>query len=236
MKKLLIATAVAASMATGAQAAVYNVSSNITGLNLYAFGDVELMSAEAPGYYTGLAFGGTATDADDNGTIDSSDLTLVGEVGFTAAGLNVRLTFDLNSGNYVVGSGVNFTGGTITVDVHTGEDWAPFSVVDASETNLPFFANQPGHWSDEYPAQTTAGLLLAPGLNLLPGLWDGVPGSAGFDNAVSALSLLGATAGMYIDGTVTLSEVSEVPVPGAAWLMGSALVGLAGAARKRKNA
>lgn len=233
MKKLLIATAVAASMATGAQAAVYNVTSNITGLNLYAFGNQDLMTAEAPGYFTGLAFGGTATDADDNGSIDSSALTLGGEVGFTAAGLNIRLTFNLNNGGYTPGSGVTFAGGTVQVDVQTTNGYVPYSTIDASTTNLPFLAGQPGHWADTYPAQTTAGLLLAPGTSALPGLWDGVAESAGFNNAVSALTLLGTTSGMFMDGTIT---VAPVPVPGAAWLFGSAVIGLAGAARKRKTA
>lgn len=238
MKKLLIATAVAASLATGAHAAVYDVSSNITGLNLYAFGNTDLMTAEAPGYFTGLQFGGTATDADDNGSIDSSAVTLVGEVGFTAAGQQIRLTFNLSNGTYTVGQGVNFTGGTVQVDVNTATSgWIPFSTVDAATTNLPFLAGQPGHWADEHPEQTTAGLLLAPGTTNLPGLWDGVVGSAGFNNAVSSLILLGTSSGMYMDGTVTLTAqpvTPEVPVPAAAWMFGSAVVGLAGAARKRK--
>jgi hypothetical protein len=36
--------------------------------------------------------------------------------------------------------------------------------------------------------------------------------------------------------TFTFTEVSEVPVPAAAWLMGSGLVGLVGVARRRKQA
>lgn len=237
MKKLLIATAVAASLATGAQAATsYNVTSNITGLGLWAFGNTDLLTAEAPGYFTGLAFGGTATDTDDNGSIDTSAVTLVGEVGFTAAGLPIRLTFNLSNGGYTPGSGVTFAGGTVQVDIATTNGYLPYSTIDASTTNLPFLAGQPGHWSDLYPAQTTAGLLLAPGVSALPGLWDGVAESATFNNAAAALTLLGTSSGMYLDGTVTLTATPEVPVPAAAWLFGSAMLGLAGVSRKRKAA
>lgn len=42
-----------------------------------------------------------------------------------------------------------------------------------------------------------------------------------------------ADSGVYYDN-ITFGEPSEVPVPAAAWMFGSALLGLAGAARKRK--
>jgi opacity protein-like surface antigen len=231
MKKLLIATAVAATMATGAQAAkVYDVTSDITAVGLY-LGDLDLMSAEAPGYITNFQFGGTATDDDDNGTIDSSALTLTGIQGFTVNALPIRLTYNLSNGGYVAGSGVTFTGGNILIEVQTTEGYVPYGTIDASVTHLPFLANQPGHWSDQYPAQTTAGLLLAPGVNNLPGLWDQVAESGSFNNGVAALTLLGQSSGMFLQGTVSL-----VPVPGAAWLFGSAVIGLVGASRKRKTA
>lgn len=220
-------------MATGAHAATYNVSSNITAVGLY-LADSDLMTAEAPGYISGFGFGGTATDADNNGSIDSAALTLTGEQGFTANGLQIRLTYNLSNGNYAAGSGVTFTGGTIQIDVNTPTyGYVPYSTIDASVTNLPFLANQPGHWSAQYPSQTTAGLLLAPGTTNLPGLWDQVANSATFNNGVSALTLLGQTSGMFLQGTMTLAA-PEVPVPAAAWLFGSGLIGLAGAARKRK--
>lgn len=246
MKKLLIATAIAASMATGAHAATtYAITSNITGLGLFAFGNTNLLTSEPGGYYSGIVLGGTAVDVDDNGSIDTSAVTLAGEVGFVAAGLPIRLTFGLNSGAYTVGSGVTFSGGTVNVEAYvesyTDEEngyvdytgYIPYSLINAAETPLPFLAGQPGHWVDLYPSQTSAGLLLAPGVNVLPGLWDGVPESAGFNNAVASLVLLGTASGMFLDGTVTLTEV---PVPGAAWLFGSAMLGLAGASRKRKAA
>jgi len=216
-------------MATGAQAAVYNVSSNITAVGLY-LQDIDLMTSEAPGYITDFKFGGTATDADDNGSIDSSSLTLTGVQGFTVNSLPIRLTYNLSSGGYVAGTGVTFTGGDILIEVLTTEGYTPYGTIDASTTNLPFVANAAGHWADVYPGQTTAGLLLAPGTNPFPGLWDQIPNSGTFNNGVAALTLLGQSSGMFLQGDITLA----VPVPGAAWLFGSAVLGLAGASRKRK--
>lgn len=46
----------------------------------------------------------------------------------------------------------------------------------------------------------------------------------------------GAVTAVYIHGLQDAKPVSEVPVPAAAWLMGSALVGLAGVARRARNA
>lgn len=233
MKKLLIATAVAATMATGAHAATYDVSSNITAVGLY-LGDIDLMSAEAPGFISNFAFGGTAEDANNDGIIDSANLTLTGQQGFTVNALPIRLTYNLSSGNYVAGSGVTFTGGDILIETYfETSGYVYYGRVDAATTNLPFLANQPGHWSASYPNQTTAGLLLTPGLNTpLPGLWDLIPESGSFNNGVSALTLLGQNAGLFLQGDISLA----VPVPGAAWLFGSAVLGLAGASRKRKTA
>jgi hypothetical protein len=232
MKKLLIATAVAATMATGAQAAtLYNVSSDITAVGLY-LGDIDLMTAE-PGSFQAIQFGGTALDTDDNGSIDSASLTLTGEHRFVVNQLPIRLTYSLDSGGYVPGTGVTFIGGGILIEVETTDGYIPYGTIDAATTNLPFVANVPGHWAATYPNQTTTGLQLAPGTTALPGLWDQIAESSSFNNGVSALFLLEQNAGMFLEGTITLTPV---PVPAAAWLFGSAVLGLAGASRKRKAA
>lgn len=239
MKKLLLATAIAASAATGAHAATtYDVSSNITGMQLW-LGQTELLTAEPGGYFTGVQFSGTATSSNDNGIIDSANISMTGVTGFTAAGLPIKLTFNIGNGNYTPGSGTTFSSGTIQVDAYsdvnygTGNppdyQWAPFSTIDASTTNLPFLAGQVGHLG----TNSTAGLLLAPGTHALPGLWDGQIPGVGINNAVSSLTLLSNTSGMFLDGTITLTP--QVPVPAAAWLFGSAMVGLVGVGRKRKT-
>jgi len=244
MKKLLLATAIAASVATGAHAATtYDVSSNITGLQLW-LGSNNLLTAEPGGYFSGVQFGGTAYDANDDGIIDNSNVTMTGEVGFTAAGKPIKLTFNLSGGNYAAGSGTTFSSGNVDVQLYTnlntGYDpanddfeWIPFSTIDASTTNLPFLAGQVGHLG----TNSTAGLQLAPGTHALPGLWDGQDPGVGIDNAVAALTLLGNSSGMFLDGSTTLTAQAApaVPVPAAAWLFGSAMAGLVGVGRKRKT-
>jgi hypothetical protein len=66
------------------------------------------------------------------------------------------------------------------------------------------------------------------GYGNLSGLWNGgffnLPG--GWDTAASSnLQSLGNTAGLWLEGSIS---PSAVPVPAAAWLFGSALIGLVG--------
>lgn len=60
----------------------------------------------------------------------------------------------------------------------------------------------------------------------------------GFGNATGtqgAVNNLGKVSLNLVNGTVVFAAAPEVPVPGAAWLMGSALVALAGVGRSRKQ-
>jgi hypothetical protein len=245
MKKLLlgsmIGAALAATLPIGANAAsTAGVYSNITNIQLWLL-TTNLMTAEAPGSFSGLQFGGTAYDLNDDGYIDSADLTLTGLINFTANDLDMRLTLNLANGGYEPGSGITFTGGNVQIDIQTTEGWIPYPAIDASTTNLGFLANQPGHLADIFPGQTTAGIVR----DALPGLWDGAIGGAGYNRAVASFVLFGQTAGFYMQGTIgagfpneegpgsMLFGPAEVPVPGAVWLFGSALAGLAGAGRLR---
>jgi len=131
MKKSLLATTLIACMATGASASTtYNVTSNITGVQLW-LSTTNLISVEYDGSFTGFAITGTATDEDDNGSIDSSNLTLAGAVFFTGGDLPpANLNFDFTDGHYAAGSGVTFTAGGIAGFIFGSED-------DAEDTPLP---------------------------------------------------------------------------------------------------
>lgn len=242
MKKLLLASIIGSTLATtlvtNASAATSMVSSNITNIQLWV-GEAELLTEEAPGYFSNLAFGGTAQDLDNNGYVDSANLTFSGLVGFTINALNIRLDFDLNNGGFVPGSGITFQGGWVVVNIQTTSGWVPYGSIDASADNLGFLADQPGHMTWDFPDQTTAGIVR----DMLPGLWDGNVGSASFDRAAGSFTLLGQRIGFFMEGSIAATDPEgvpsmlfgppEVPVPAAAWLFGSALAGLAGVRRLR---
>ena len=113
----------------------------------------------------------------------------------------------------------------------------PADLADLSQTPLNFTK---GSVVNAAPAFVNPGFVIDQG-----GALDGSPiviGMPGFDtgfglgeNAVGELNLFGFSADTYMGGTLTM-EVAAVPVPAAAWLFGSAIVGLAGIGRKRKAA
>ena len=241
MKKLAIAAAVAAAaLSLQSNAAQYNVSSNITGTQLFLSFQDAMTGANAS---FDLAIGGTMDiDLDGMGgyTVNSSNLTYTGNQVFNA-GPNVRLTYDLGSGSYQNGVGVTFTSGSIVIENDTGAGWEYYNTVDVAVNNIKFTNDGNGHLGAGAGNQGRAGLILENGtLNgdgsidiALPGLWDGQFFGVGFNSAASAVTLFGNSAGVWLEGTV---NASAVPVPAAAWLFGSALMGLAGVARRRKAA
>lgn len=249
MKKLLLVSAVSAALATTFAAdvsasTVAQVHSDVTGLQLWA-GTDNLLALQPPGYFSNFAFSGFATDVDGDGYIDSANMNLDGIVGFSVNGYNVRLNFGLTDGGYAQGAGITFRGGGIEVNIQTTEGWVSYSSIDATYDNLYFLANQPGHMAGYGLGQTTAGIVR----DKLPGLWNGVEGGPGFNRGASVFALLGQWVGLYLQGDLKAeyfpypeSEAPsylrfgppEVPLPGAVWLFGSALAGLAGVRRLRR--
>jgi hypothetical protein len=230
MKKILLAGMVAAACSGAANAITYEVSSNITGVQWW-LQNIELLTFEPGGHFSNIRFSGTATDVDGDGVIDSSQLSMSGELGFVANGLPLEETFALNDGHYVAGVGTTFTSGYIINDIWDGEGWQTYDSYDAYLENLGMVVGAPGHYIDSPGAgtHTTAGLLLAPGTTALPGLWDGIVGSGSYNNGITTFWFLGQNIGMFLQGTVTLTPV---PVPAGIWLFGSGLLGLAGMSRK----
>jgi hypothetical protein len=204
MKQLLIATAIAATVATGAQAQQkYEISSHITATQLW-LGGTDLVALPT-GFSNNLEFGGFAYDDGVNPL--SSQVTFHGSATFDAGGGMgpvIRLTFELSKGGNTVGGpnpGVTFTGGEIQIDYFAGAGWLPYATVDAATTAIPFKANLTGHLG----TNVTTGLILNPAAVTvsLPGLYDGTPATEDF--AVSAISLFSTQAGLFMKGTFTMT-------------------------------
>lgn len=221
MTKLALAAAVATTVSAGANAVA--VGSTITGVQM-ALGTTDLLAS--PGSVNFLNIGGDTV----------TGLTMTADMTAFTAGTYVYIDMQLTDG---IRQGVNgaggtiFTGGAIYISTSTdgGVTVNPFDTVDASVTNIPFLAGVNGHIAPA-PTQTTAGLVIDDaGYGTMPGLWDLVFFGSGFNNAAGALSLFGNQAGIFLEG-----EVYALPVPAAAWLFGSSLLGLAGIGRKRKAA
>jgi hypothetical protein len=213
MKKLAIAATLAATMSAGAQAATtYNVTSNITNMGLFQT-VADLIASEmnyddgtghTHGYFENLEYGGTVTDTDDDGNIDNGGaVTLDGIAAFpVGTARDVRLTFDMDGAYQTSPKGVKFTGGSIIVEINDGGGYVPFDVINLSTTNfVPFLeSTNGGHFG-----QGTAGLSLAPGANTLPGNWDGMFNGVNYNDALGSVTFLFNTAGVWMDGTVTLA-------------------------------
>jgi len=248
MRKLVIAVAVATTVSASAQAAItYNVDSDITGAGLF-LGlnnlvqptfldgspiDVRLLDGSPVSF--SVAIGGTATDSNDDGIIDTTNLTFDGYMEFLLSSDNkdIYVDFHLSSGG-ASAAGTLFTGGGIEVFQRSvpGGAYSLSGGIDATVTPLSFESSiSGGHFG-----QPTAGVTIAaPGVTSLPGVWNGIILNSleqFFRDGVTVIPVLDYTAAIYLGGTVTLTAV---PVPAAAWLFGSALIGLVGLKRKKQQ-
>lgn len=221
--KLTLAAAVAAGISAGANAVA--VHGNVSEMQLFIVNEDILAPASAS--FSGMTIGGDTV----------TGLTLTGDmIGYSTAayiGLSWNLTDGMRQGVNGAG-GTSFQGGTIEVSASTdgGTSWFYIETIDASVTAVDFLAGQPGHFVADPAVQTTAGLVVDDaGYGTLPGLWDLIIFSDGWDSAAGQLYMFDQTWGIFMEGSV-----APVPVPAAAWLFGSALLGLAGMRRRPKAA
>lgn len=233
MKKLVLAAAIAATVSVGAQATTYTISSTVTGSQLFlgAFDD-EISNS--------IVFGGTVNIDTLGGIGDAwtvaadqtgAAATLTGSQGVATGSVvnTYNLTGSSSAGGIVFDSGI--------IDVQA--IGTPYYTVDASVNNL-HFDNTGTYYG--YPTggiDMSGGTVNGDGTITIAfnGLWDGNIGL--FDEVTAGLTGSGAVDVLYepalifLEGNLTLTAVSEVPVPAAAWLFGSALLGLAGIKRRK---
>jgi hypothetical protein len=234
MKKIALAAAISV-ISIQASATIYNVSSNITATPQLFLSFVDQVD-NSPNGAADFSISGTIEDTNDDGVPENIDITFSGTASFTS-GPAVRLDFNLRSTQYIPGQGVVMNGGTILIETDTGNGFTEYSTVEAALDPLEFLSGLGGHLIG-LPGQTTAGLKLegfVPQQTVnnaidLPGLWDAGFNGTNFNNAVSAVNLFGNQAGLFLEGEIVMVPV---PVPAAAWLFGSALLGLVGMGRGR---
>lgn len=218
LTQLTLATVVASAVSSGVNAVpVYGF---VTDLQL-TLGATDLMA------HPNSVFNGLTIDGDTE-----TGLTLWGDMIAYTAGTYVGLSWNLSNG---VRQGPNGSGGTIFYDggieISTSTDgvnYTYFDTTDAGYYNTNFLAGNDGHIAP-VPIQTTAGLVVDDtGFITVGGLWDLAFFGAGFNNAAGKIHIFGDTAAVFMK--------VYVPIPGAAWLFGSSLLGLIGMRRQRKSA
>lgn len=227
MKKSALATALVAMLGvTAAQAAVLNAGDTLT---------INDGTTDSYGNYTGGSFFGMDTNGDAK--IAATEATVIdGLAGITigstqAAGVIDTWSFFGNTGTHY--TSVAPTGGTTSGVNMSG--WTVFW----NGVNVPMGG---GAWA---PANCGAAHMGCTGQTFANGtanfFWDGTYGSSYtlFYTATVPLNDPSGFGGvryfLKLSGTVQQGP-GEVPVPAAAWLLGSGLVGLVGVARRKAKA
>ena len=235
-KPLFLAATIAATVSTGANAVA--VESNITDVGLWLgatqyIGSINVEPDNGQsGAWADIAIGGDTVDG----------MTFTGSIITRGVSTTVlQLDFNLSDGERI---GPNGTGGTIfragTVIIDAFWIGSGPSTIDAAITPVSFLSGADGHLIPctgiPFSSQCTAGLVVDDsGNGTLGGLWsgdffDGLPGSFGFNSAATTFTMVDETVlGMWLEGTVS----AAVPIPAAAWLFSSALIGLVGIKRRK---
>lgn len=236
MKKLLLAATVASAVAVTAQAnaAQYTISSDITDVGITLAADPGNYLPKATGQSDSLVFSGDVDVTVTGGsyTINSGDISLNGITSLNAVGADVILTF-IDATGAAGNNGTVMDSGLLDITAYG----APFETIDLSTNPLNMTDTGSYQGVDYTGLPLGAGVVNPDGsitiqlLGLPP-----TPDGAALADAVVGANLFTFDAAIFLGGTITLTPVAEIPIPAAAWLFGSALMGLAGVARKRKAA
>ena len=178
------------------------------------------------------------------GAVNAATTTLSQSQNQTADGQDFSFDFDLTPSDYEVGSSSSFTvsvqgdfvdqltdNASITIGGDDKGSFNPFSV-EAYDVVFRGFSNTNAYQYklnfDLSAAQTTAFMNNS---NVVVDFSDGVVALCGWWNYGNCIENVSDAPYAKLDYTY---EVSNIPVPAAVWLFGSALLGLAGVARRKK--
>jgi hypothetical protein len=227
MKRLALSIAISATVSVSAQATTYDVSGYFeTGTADSLEISLGVESLLQNGSYLNVG-GQIISDGTD---ITGGIITITGQQLTNQHYLDVtgqQLTIDINMSGTATNSGVLFTSGTICFTEVTACD---DRLIDISVDNADF--------RDGLTWGYNSGLGLQLGDGTQTGNYtiaqNGDIASVGTRyGAAGRILYLGFEGGVFLAGDLAFSEVASVPVPAAAWLFGSALIGLAGIGRKR---
>ena len=178
---------------------------------------------------SGINISGTVDYDDVTGNVVSQNLVFDGGLIVDTSGTDYYIGFMDVTGDYVVNQGFTLNSGAFDGGTGGGADLAAYVAID-STTALDFTEGG----TLDFMGSTNPGFVIDQN-----GALDGspititMPGFANLEynaGAVGGVNLFGFAAGTFFGGSITMAAV---PVPAAAWLFGSALVGLAGVGRKR---
>ena len=143
---------------------------------------------------------------------------------------NVLKNSNLQAGNLTAGAAITVTwdmrgeltgdGGVVFVELFSELSGGGTSKAELFG-NAPLFPNDNVNWTS-YTWNTTLGADVSGGVTL--------------QLKTSCGPVVGCGVNASFDNITITTDVAAVPVPAAAWLFGSALIGLGGVARKRKAA
>ncbi|WP_101756681.1 VPLPA-CTERM sorting domain-containing protein [Oceanicoccus sp. KOV_DT_Chl] len=239
---LISAAIISTFVASAASAATYTISSDVTNSSVM-LGTTDNIPGVNP---TNLTISGELDIDVSGGTyiINSGSVTVDGTIGFFA-GAPIELLFNgvtsaYNNGVLFDGSGAGGiafeVNGNGVNNIDLTQSAVSGVIGDANHLGLAQYGLNLGGGTVNGDGTISLGLCGAPdavGFALSPTcLGDSNTAGVFGDNTLGA-TVLGSSASIYLAGNITLTEVAAVPVPAAAWLFGSALLGLSTVGRRR---
>lgn len=229
----VIVAAVAAFAVSHAYSASYDVSGFNTGISVNASGTVNVTNNPTPLPFTGdwnFDFNGSSVDF--SGNLYLGDYTSYTTVSVPIFGsMNGTVTY-VGAEQSVAGTG-SWDAGTNTLSYHIPTGGSNSSIA-STYTEISSSCSGSG---------TVAGNTVCGTWGNTTPEWEGLTlelvfssDLSSFSGTISAIERSGSgLTANTTTSTYTIEGVAEVPVPAAAWLLGSGLAGLAGIARRRNR-